>query len=112
MLSRGYDAGVSERPNTFGGDHAASARERWWIACWWAIVYVILLPSGVIALAYHAVMHETMLGLGVAFAAFCVWLTVRIVNRRERWAIVVAAAIIALMTYALASFAWILHQFP
>ena len=24
--------------------------------------------------------------LGVALAAFCVWLTVRIVNRRERWA--------------------------
>ena len=24
--------------------------------------------------------------LGVAFAACCVWLTVRIVNRRERWA--------------------------
>ena len=24
--------------------------------------------------------------LGVAFGAFCVWLTVRIVNRRERWA--------------------------
>ena len=23
---------------------------------------------------------------GVAFAAFCVWLVVRIVNRRERWA--------------------------
>jgi hypothetical protein len=23
---------------------------------------------------------------GLAFAAFCVWLTVRIVNRRERWA--------------------------
>jgi hypothetical protein len=23
---------------------------------------------------------------GIAFAAFCVWLTVRIVNRRERWA--------------------------
>ena len=23
---------------------------------------------------------------GTAFAAFCVWLTVRIVNRRERWA--------------------------
>jgi hypothetical protein len=22
----------------------------------------------------------------VAFAAFCIWLTVRIVNRRERWA--------------------------
>src|SRR6185369_425653 len=24
--------------------------------------------------------------LAVAFAAFCVWLTVRVVNRRERWA--------------------------
>ena len=24
--------------------------------------------------------------LGVAFAAFCVWLTLRIVNRREKWA--------------------------
>ena len=23
---------------------------------------------------------------GAAFAAFCVWLTVRIINRRERWA--------------------------
>jgi hypothetical protein len=23
---------------------------------------------------------------GITFAAFCVWLTVRIVNRRERWA--------------------------
>jgi multisubunit Na+/H+ antiporter MnhE subunit len=23
---------------------------------------------------------------GVAFAALCVWLTVRIINRRERWA--------------------------
>jgi hypothetical protein len=25
-------------------------------------------------------------GLAVSIAAFCVWLTVRIVNRRERWA--------------------------
>jgi hypothetical protein len=24
--------------------------------------------------------------LGVAFAAFCVWLTVRVVNRKDRWA--------------------------
>ena len=29
---------------------------------------------------------EILLFLPVAFAAFCVWLTVRIVNRRERWA--------------------------
>jgi len=31
---------------------------------------------------------------GVAFAAFCVWLTVRIVNRRERWAKWTLAAMI------------------
>lgn len=30
---------------------------------------------------------------GVALAALCVWLTVRIVNRRERWAIRLAAVI-------------------
>jgi hypothetical protein len=31
-------------------------------------------------------MALALLTFGVAFAAFCVWLTVRIVNRRERWA--------------------------
>ena len=31
-------------------------------------------------------MALAMLIFGVAFAAFCVWLTVRIVNQRERWA--------------------------
>ena len=33
---------------------------------------------------------------GVAFAALCVWLAVRIVNRRERWAKRMFAAMIAL----------------
>ena len=33
---------------------------------------------------------------GVAFAAFCVWLTVRIVNRRERWAKWTLAAVVGL----------------
>src|SRR5438045_2779984 len=33
--------------------------------------------------------------LGVAFAAFCVWLGVRIVNRRERWAKWTAMAVVA-----------------
>ena len=39
--------------------------------------------------------------LGVAFAAFCVWLVVRIVNRRERWAkwTLVAAAVGLLVLY-------------
>ena len=40
--------------------------------------------------------------LAVAFAAFCVWLIVRIVNRRERWAKWTLAAAIGLpMLYAL-----------
>jgi type VI protein secretion system component VasK len=31
-------------------------------------------------------MAIVLLALSVAFAAFCVWLVVRIINRRERWA--------------------------
>jgi len=36
--------------------------------------------------------------LAVSFAAFCVWLTVRILNRRERWAKWTLAALIVLPT--------------
>ena len=40
--------------------------------------------------------------LAVAFAAFCVWLMVRIVNRRERWAKWTAVGlVIALVAYPL-----------
>jgi hypothetical protein len=35
--------------------------------------------------------------LAVAFSAFCVWLTVRIVNRRERWAKWTAVIVIILV---------------
>lgn len=35
--------------------------------------------------------------LAAAFAAFCVWLTVRIVNRRERWAKRTAIAMILVL---------------
>src|SRR5579872_4184826 len=40
---------------------------------------------------------------GVAFAAFCIWLGVRIVNRRERWAkrTAVAVLVIVVMIYPL-----------
>lgn len=34
---------------------------------------------------------------GVALAAFCVWLTVRVVNRRERWAKWTAAALVLVL---------------
>jgi hypothetical protein len=42
--------------------------------------------------------------LAVAFAAFCVWLGVRIVNRRERWAKWTLAAVIGLPVLYVASF--------
>ena len=42
--------------------------------------------------------------LGVAFAAFCVWLSVRIVNRRERWAKWTLAAVIGLPVLYVLSF--------
>lgn len=42
--------------------------------------------------------------LAVAFAAVCVWLTVRIVNRRERWAKWTLAAVLSLPVLYVASF--------
>src|SRR5436190_1964410 len=42
--------------------------------------------------------------LAVAFAAFCVWLTVRIVNRRGRWAKWTLAAVVGLPVLYVASF--------
>jgi hypothetical protein len=42
--------------------------------------------------------------LVVAFAAFCIWLGVRIVNRRERWAKWMLSATLALPVLYVASF--------
>ena len=42
--------------------------------------------------------------VGVAFAALCVWLTVRIVNRRERWAKWTLAAVVSLPVLYVASY--------
>ena len=42
--------------------------------------------------------------LAVAFAAFCVWLTVRIVNLRERWAKRTLAAVVGVSVVYVASF--------
>jgi hypothetical protein len=40
----------------------------------------------------------------LAFSAFCLWLAVRVVNRRERWAKWTLAAIVALPVLYIASF--------
>lgn len=42
--------------------------------------------------------------IAIAFAAFCVWLTVRIVNRRERWANWTLAAVVGVPVLYVASF--------
>jgi|GEM_PF-3443515 len=41
---------------------------------------------------------------GITSAAFCVWLTVRIINRRERWAKWMLAAIVGMPVLYVASF--------
>jgi hypothetical protein len=46
-------------------------------------------------------MAITLSIFGVAFAAFCVWLTVRVLNRRERWAKWTAATVLTLLAYPL-----------
>ena len=55
-------------------------------------------------LGVHADVDPTIPVLGIAFAAFCVWLTVRIVNRRERWAKWTLAALVGVPVLYLASF--------
>lgn len=42
-------------------------------------------------------MSIVLIALGVIFAAFAVWLGVRIVNRRERWAKRTAIVLVALL---------------
>lgn len=47
-------------------------------------------------------MRDILPILSVAFASFCVWLAVRIVNRRERWAKWTAVALIVSASYPVA----------
>lgn len=46
-------------------------------------------------------MSDALPALIVLFVAFCIWLTVRIVNRRERWAKWTAWALVAGLAYPL-----------
>jgi hypothetical protein len=52
--------------------------------------------------------------LGIVFVAYCIWLTVRIVNRRERWAKRTAAGLVIVLAYPL-SFGpacWLADRLP
>jgi hypothetical protein len=49
-------------------------------------------------------MSIVMPGLAVSFAAFCVWLAVRIFNRRERWAKWTLAVLVILPVLYVGSF--------
>jgi len=58
-------------------------------------------------------MAIAMMIFGVTFAGFCVWLTVRIVNRRERWAKWMAVGIFVVFgLYPLSAGpgTWIIHH--
>jgi hypothetical protein len=53
--------------------------------------------------------------IGIALAAFCVWLAVRIINRREKWAMRTAAITgIILIAYPVSTGpgTWLLHHYP
>jgi hypothetical protein len=49
-------------------------------------------------------MNIVLPALAVAFAAFCVWLGVRVYNRRERWAKWTAVAVVGLPVLYVLSF--------
>ncbi len=52
---------------------------------------------------YNPGMDIAMPTFGVTFAAFCVWLGIRILNRRERWAIWTAAIVVYSLLLYIAS---------
>jgi hypothetical protein len=54
--------------------------------------------------SYNPGMEIVLPALAVAFAAFCVWLAVRIINRRDRWAKWTLAAVVGLPVLYVASF--------
>jgi hypothetical protein len=60
-------------------------------------------------------MYIVIAVLGITFASFCVWLAVRILNRRERWAKWTLAAVVALPVLYMLSFGpacWLVnHRF-
>lgn len=63
--------------------------------------------------ARYAPMTVFLPTVAVAFGAFCVWLTVRVVNRRERWAKWTLAGVVGVPVLYAASFGpacWIMAR--
>lgn len=72
-----------------------------------------LFPGGI---ARHIAQHreaeqfaQMMAIVAIAFAAFCVWLVVRIVNRRERWAMWTLAEAVGMPVLYVASIGPAIH---
>jgi hypothetical protein len=62
------------------------------------VVYSTAMAVGLLALILKVIgMAAAMSIFGIAFAAFCVWLTVRIANRRERWVKRTAATLMVVL---------------
>ena len=84
--------------------HYISADDRNYGACCLIVVQAIIAPFAPPRhRGYNPGMAIALAIFGVSFAAFCVWLGVRIVNRRERWAtrLAVMLAVAMLTWYAL-----------
>lgn len=79
------------------GEKQDSSSPALWIAFWLLVLVVGWMLTG------GEQFGQLLLGaLGAAFAAFCIWLTVRIFNRRECWAKRTAAGLmIGSMMYPL-----------
>ncbi len=87
---------------------AAVAAVIFWAAVLSAILLLISIIAGLVLTRFLAPDIAT-----VAFAALCIWLTVRIISRRERWAIRLAIATIAVLVFylGLAGFAYYLDRY-
>ena len=75
---------------------AVAARDSTTLSAWSEVTAQVAF-SAPLRPGYNAGMSSILPALAVGFAACCLWLTVRIINRRERWAKRTLAAILSLL---------------
>ena len=59
-------------------------------------------------------MAVALIVVAVSFAAFCVWIAVRIINRRERWAkwtLAIVLAVVAIYPLSITPAYWLASKF-